>query len=285
MAKEVAMVMHATKKQQCKAISIMKLPTQIYHRFMRYPLFPPTKSFYKKHKKVVHALDEHGEVIAIVQNVTVEDFEALAAALRLVIENKANKTDTKYITPIKGRETEITIVHVNLSDLKRKLNRHSYIDIWTSLVKISHIDIVYDFVTEKGKHEKIILKPIIQAIATQDNQIEIHFMKLFFDNCFQKCLRFDLDVLLKLPPIAKNVYLYLMANTDKEIFRLQTILSRCLLTSREFKEQKKDLKRALNALKKLKLLKNFEITKDRVKIQYNRKQVKSSSQIPKHGSN
>lgn len=257
------------KEQKCKILQISKLPVLIYHRMMRYPVFPPTKTYYEKNKKIIHKLNEYGSVIAIPSDTTVEDFEKLCALMYLVKNNKAQKIDTEYYD--KESKTEVTIIESSLYELKKITNCHSYLAILESLIKISNMTIIYDFINSKNQHEKIFIKPIFKVVLVEGSyKIKIHFMKQFFDCCFNKGLYFDLDILLKLPPIAKNVYLYLLANMDKKIFCREKIISRCLIYAKTKKDQIKLLKRALQALQKFNVIKGYQINAGLVSVEFSK---------------
>jgi len=257
-----------TKKQ--KINHFLQTDTKIYHRLLRYPIFPATQKFFKKGKKIVHKLSENGTVLAIIESATVEDFEKMVAIIYLLRQGRATRFDTSYTHPKKpDMKIDVSIVETKLSYMKDVLNCNSYMHIIESLMRLSNIKIIYDFVTSKGIHEKIIHMPIILIEFDEKNNISIHFSQKFLDLCLdpQKTLFLDLDTLCRLSPYGKNLYLFLLANLDKKEFLIETLLERSLISFEvEKKYHKQFLKRALDNLVKVSFIKKYTITNRTVKI-------------------
>lgn len=232
---------------------------------MRYPSFPVNPR-----QKVVHKTSEKGTVISICNHVTVEDFEKLICVLYLVQVKKAEVIGAQITTNSKQIKDEIVIVSTTLYELKKASKLHDYSLILNSLLKIQNVTIIYDFFNEKTKkHEKIFLKPLFK-IETDGNKIDLYFFKLFFESCLKKALYFNFEIYLKLPATAKNLYFYLMSNSDKKEFITQRLLERTLLKY-EISKKKYEiqtLKRALSALQKYNVIKSFEVNKNKTIIQF-----------------
>lgn len=230
---------------------------------MRYPSFPISPK-----QKVVHKTNEKGTVISLCHNATVEDFEKLLSVLYLVQKGKAEVTEAQIITNDNQKKDDIIIVSTTLYEIKKISKLHDYSLIISSLLKFLNVVLIYDFFNEKkGKHEKIFLKPVFK-IETNENKIVIYFFRLFFESCLKKSLNLDIDIFLKLPAHAKNLYLYILANCDKREFYTSKLLERTLLKYEVSKKKYEIqiLKRALKSLEKNQVIKSFEITRDKTTI-------------------
>ncbi len=275
MAKTRTTTAQGTKNKTNKIAEIAAQPTSIYHRFIRYPSFP-----IKPVKKIIHSTNEGGTIVVMTNNATVEDEEKLFALVYLIQQNKAETIDAKIVAEKAAEDdlddNELVIIKTTLAEMKKITNAHDYNHITQALLRMSGVLMINDFINPKtGKHEKIYIRPIFKIDVSEDNKLTVYMFKKFLNLCLEKTLTFDLEKLLKLPPVAKNLYFFLYANMDKKTFDIATIAERTLLQI-DISEDKyliRYIRRAFDALKKNNLITNYEIdVKNRkVKPYYSKK--------------
>ncbi len=264
-----------TKNKTNKIAEISDKPTAIYHRLMRYPAFPV-----KPVQEVVHSTNEGGNVVIITNNTTVEDEEKLFALVHLTQTGKAEIIDAKIIADKADEDDEednnLVIVKTSLYQLFKVTGVHDYKRIVKSLVRMSGVLMISDFINpQTGKHEKRYVRPLFKVEVSRDNKLKVYMFRRFLDLCLKKSLMFDLTKLLRLPAIAKNLYFFLYANLDKKTFDIDTIAERTLLRidTSEKKYTIQNIKRAFDALKKEKIIFDYEVNlKNRkVKVHHSKK--------------
>jgi len=262
-----------TKNKTNKITEIAKQPTNIYHRFARYPAFPT-----KPVKKVIHKTNEGGTIIIMTNNATVEDEEKLFALVHLIQQGKAEVIDAKIVADKAAEDdfdnNELVIVKTNLYEMRKITNVHDYQHITDALLRISGVLMINDFINN-GKHEKIYIRPIFKVSVSEDNNLTVYMFKKFLNLCIEKSLTFDLKKLLKLPASAKNLYLFLYANLDKNTFNIDTIAERTLLRIDTTKNKyiMQNIRRALDAIKKNKVIADYAINlkTKKIKIYHSKK--------------
>ncbi len=269
-------------KNKTKIAEIAKEPVSVYHRFLRYPSFPITPR-----KEIIHSTNEGGKIIIVTNNATIEDEEKLFALVHLIQTGKAKVIDAKIVADKADEDDEednnLAIVETSLYQLFKITNVHDYKRIVDSLLKMSNVLMISDFIENNGKHKKRYVKPIFKLVVGENNKIKVYMYKRFLELCIKKALTFDLAIWLKLPPVAKNLYLFLYANLDKNTFSIDTIVERTLLRidTSEKKYTIKNVRRAFDALKKEKIIRDYQIDteKKKIKIQYSKKALEKDKKI------
>lgn len=277
MAKE-AMAMSKNAMQATQRIKIAEKSTSVYHRMMRYPCFPA-----KPTKKIVHPTNDNGTFIVLTNDATVEDFEKLMCLVYLTQQGKAEEVDAKIVAEKADEDDEednrLVIVKTSLYQLWKISKAHDYKHIVQALVKMSGVLMISDFVDPKtGKHAKRYVRPLFKVEVSEDKQLKVYMFRRFLDLCKNTLsLTFDLEKLLRLPKLAKNLYLFLYANYDKKEFNIDTIAERTLLKidAPEDKYLIQSIRRAFDALKKEKIIYDYQIDKKnrKVKVHFSKKQA------------
>ncbi|MDI6864642.1 hypothetical protein [Thermodesulfovibrio yellowstonii] len=237
----------------------------LYHRLLRYPCFPVAPL---KRNKIIHEL-KNGTVTILNRNATITDAQRLFSVVKLISEGKADIQHAAYYYD--NEIEEISIVKIQLKDIKATKNRNDYYEFIESIEKISTMSIFY-----KDSESVTILKPIVK-VTLNDFSIIIHFQKVFLDACLRKfysnkniSLAIDYDMFTSLTKHSKNLYMYLTAHRDKKCFEIMTLLNRCLflLTISNISDAIKKLKKCLNELVLKNYIKRFYFQNNKVYIQY-----------------
>lgn len=249
-----------------RTIKRKKSEIYLYHRLLRYPCFPVVPA---KRNKIIHELKNNSTVTIINRNATITDAQRLFGMIKLISEQKAEIQHAAY--KYDDEIEEISIVKIQLKDIKTTKNRNDYYEFLESIEKVSTISIFY-----KDPETVTILKPIVKV--TLDNfSLVIHFQKVFLDACLKKfystkniSLAIDYDIFTSLTKHSKNLYMYLTAHRDKKCFEITTLLNRCLflLTISNISDAIKKLKKCLNELVTKNYIKRFYFQSNKVYIQY-----------------
>lgn len=250
-----------TKKQKNM---LKNTDTKIYHRLVRYPIYPVSAR-----KKVVQSVDKGTIIMQSSTPVSIEHFEKLFVLLHLT---QTNKAEIEFLKSEKFEGKEFVLIRCKLFEIRKVLNSTNYENIIESFARLTFVNIIYDLVNFKEKERyKIVTHPILSAEHDVKNHtILVSIERFFYDVCLEKSLCINIKHFVKLSPIAKNIYLFLLANLDKEKFDLNTICQRCNLLGYKPADARKKIKKALSQIIDItKLIKGFKVEKDTIHISKN----------------
>lgn len=238
--------------------------TKIYHRLARYPVYPVSAR-----KKIVQKVDKGTIIMQSSTPVSVENFEKLFVLLHLI---QTNKAEVEFLQSEKFEGKEFVLIRCRISEIGKVLNSNDYEDMVESFAKLTFVNIIYDLVNFKGKERyKIITHPILSAEHDiKNNTILVSMEKFFYEVCLEKSMCINIKHFVKLSPIAKNMYFFMVANLDKEKYDLNTICQRCNLIGYRPSDARKKIRKALSQIRDItKLIRDFKVEKDTIYISKN----------------
>lgn len=237
--------------------------TNIYHRLIRYPMFPTVAGFETRQK-----IGSGYAIMKAKEKVSSEDAEKLFALIHEIQTGKAYHA----IAKADGFKEEVVFIETSLTSLSKTLNTHDKKNIAESLEKLATVTLIFDIHNygENKESFKLITHPLLFVRIDKDTgKITAAMEKFFYKICLEKALSISLNDYLKLKGCAKNLYLFLVANTDKSVFQLDTVIERCHLGHLERKQARRKLKEALLSIQNATgLIKSFSVEKDRVLVSF-----------------
>lgn len=232
---------------------------KVYHRLLRYPVFLCQSIKTDTEKSITIS---NGRII-VKTKATVNDFENLLCIMYLAQKKKAVITETKL------NNHELIAITVKLSELKKMNIKHDYNEIYKSIENFTTTTLFYDFCVSQNKYERLTLKPVFAVNIKKDEstqQIEVLMFKKFYDACIQKSLSIDIFKLTNIrSPYAKNLFTFIEANRDKNIFNIDTLLEKAHIDTKDRKRYVK-LNKALQQLVKVKAIKSYKKEKNKIHI-------------------
>lgn len=229
----------------------------IYNIILKYPPFLTSRRR-NKTTDIKHYLRNGGYIHATADcAVTVEDAEKMFAAILLSFQ------------PYRMKHGAIDVVscYVYLSDIKKLCNTHDYNSIFDSLQHIAKLTITQT--DEKGKTIQIthMLHKVVR-LEGNEGVIQMLLDYDFYAYCKNKATSLTIDVqkYIQLNPITKNLYSFIITNSNN-VFYEDTLIERALIqVSRRDKAQAM-LKNALQELKDAYVIKDYElITKNKQRM-------------------
>lgn len=239
--------------------------TNIYHRLVRYPMFPTVAGFETKQK-----IGSGYAIMKAKEKVSSEDAEKLFALIHEIQTGKAYHS----IAKAEGFDEEVVFIETSLTSLSKTLNTHDKKNIADSLERLATVTLIFDIkgFGEKKESFKLITHPLLFVrIDKNSGKITAAMEKFFYKICIEKPLSISIHDYLKLKGTAKNLYLFLLANMDKKTFNLPLICERCHIKLPQTDARKK-IKKALIQIKKISLIKSFKIEKSKVRITFKKNQ-------------
>lgn len=240
--------------------------TDIYHRIVRYPMFPTNPG-----KETKQKIGNGYAIMKAKEKVSSEDAEKLFALIYEIQTGKAYHS----IAKAEGFEEEVVFIETSLSSLAKTLRTHDKKNIEESLERLSTVTLIFDLKDYGDEKEnfKLITHPLLFVRIDETGRVTAAMEKFFFEVCLEKALSISLADYLQLKGLAKNLYLFLMANMDKTVFTLDLVIERCHLQHLERFEVRRKLKSALKNIQQTTgLIKSFKVEKDKIYASF-RKQI------------
>lgn len=249
-----------TKKNLPKTKKNKNTDTHVYHRLARYPVFPLSPK-----KKVVQQVKEGMVIMQSVAEVSTEHFEKLFVLLHL---DQKGLTEREILVSEKFEGKEFILIKCKIKEIAKILNSKDYKNIVEAFEKLATVTITFVLKNYKGEKERrLTTHPILFAdYKESETTILIGMEKFFYEICLEKSLQINIKHYVKLSPLAKNLYLFLLANYEKNEFNLDTVCQRTNLHLRP-SDARKQLRKALKQIANVTgLLKSATVEKDIIKI-------------------
>lgn len=200
---------------------------EVYRRILKYPPFTPGRAGGVMHIK--HQLTDGYIEATAPEHVTTEDAEKMFVCIVLA---KEKRSEEKTIT---------TSCHI--ADVRKIINCNDDKYIERALKRTAKLTLSMHF------SKKTIVTHIIHYVELDyaTGIITIVWDRLIYDACKTKALTLNLSLYIRLTPVAKNLYSFLIANQGREFYE-DTVVERCVIKAKRKDKAQEMLKKALNEL-------------------------------------
>lgn len=216
---------------------------QLYANLVKYPLFKIQPS-----SETIQQTNTGEVILKSAHPVSIHTEEKLFLLTYLLQKSKQQEND----------------LIIKLKQLAEITSLHDYKIILKEIQKIKSINL------KLIPNSDLLVSPITSySLNTQKNLIIITFDPKFLELCSCKyTLKINLDVYLKLNPIGKNVYKYLLANSSRESLKIESIKQRCHINITHYYHIREKLKKIMLFLKDSNIIKDFSFDKDKVNYSF-----------------
>lgn len=227
---------------------------KVYSKLLKYPMFPVIRD-----TEVTHYVN--GITVTMKSSIPVNTNteEKLFALLYLIRNNKAK------IELLSNKDIEYYVIKCKIKDLAEACATKNYRNIIEELENLLKIT----FAFTNPNNSKFSFTPVAAVkYDAPSGSITVVMNSIFYRLCNSSMtLHLNFKKYQKLPPAAKNVYKYLIANSDREYLLVDTIKERCHIKTSSKHHTVAKLKTIAELLKKENLLKSFKIDYPRFHFQ------------------
>lgn len=227
---------------------------KVYAKMLKYPMFPIVKD-----KEVTHYIGHITVTMSSSIPVNTNTEEKLFALLYLIRNEKAK------VELLSNKEIEYYVIKCNIKDLAKACSTKDYKNIIDELENL--LRVTFTFSNPNNSKFSFTSISAVKYDASTGN-ITVVMNSIFYRLCNSSMtLHINFEKYQKLPPAAKNVYKYLIANSDREYLLIDTIKERCHINTTSKHHTVAKLKTTAELLKKENLLKSFKINYPRFYFQ------------------
>ncbi len=216
----------------------------VYRRIIKYPCCALQR---KKGPMMLKHHSKNGTVtVQAPEYVTTEDFEKLYIVLMLAQQKKC-----------KVEETEYTIhIETNMKDIAAVINSNNYPSIFASLERLAKITVKYNFYNVVG------ILHVLDCVEwnKQNGKVKININKNFFDLCRMKFLSLNCITYTKLSPAARNIYCFLISNSQNT-YNEEILIERGVIQCTRRDNARRLLKQALDDLVQARIIQSYKVKK------------------------
>lgn len=219
---------------------------QVYSKMLKYPMFPIVRDI-----EVTHFI--HNIAITMRSSIPVStNTEEKLFALLYLIKNKIAKIEL-----LSNKEIEYYVIKCTIKDIAQACSTKDYKNIIDELENL--MKVTFTFANPNGS--RFSFTPIAAVKYDASTGIVTTVMNsIFYKLCNSNMtLHLNFEKYQKLPPTAKNLYKYLIANSDKECLLINTIKERCHIKTTTKHHTVAKIKKAAESLVKEGLLSFFKI--------------------------
>lgn len=219
---------------------------KVYSKLLKYPMFPIIKD-----TEVTHYVNDITVTMKSSIPVNTNTEEKLFALLYLIRNNKA-KTEL-----LSNKDIEYYVVKCKIKDLAEACSTKNYGNIIEELENL--LKVTFTFVNPNNSRFSFTPIAAVKYDAPTGTVTTV-MNSIFYRLCNSSMtLHINFEKYQKLPPAAKNVYKYLIANSDREYLLIDTIKERCHINTASKHHTVAKLRTIAELLKKENLLKSFRI--------------------------
>lgn len=225
---------------------------EVYRRVLKYPPVLPSRR--TGPMKIEHNLRGGGKItIESPESVTGEDMEKVFAILWL-------EQHKKHIS--KNISDDTVRIEVYMRDISILTNSNDYLNIIQSIVRVGKLSITF----LKDKKRGLLTRIVHEAEWNNTSGVvSVLLNRNFYDLCSEKGLTLNLNIYTSLPPVAKNLYSFLISNQGSE-FLEDTLTERAAIQASNKKDARKMLRRALDGLTSAGVITLWNINRGKVTI-------------------
>lgn len=199
----------------------------IYDHVLKYPPFAAKRR--PGPMRIEHKLKNGNSVVAeATESITTEDAEKLFAAI--LVSRVASESD----------EGATLICHIK--DIRKVTNDNDDEHIVTALERLKKLTITADY----GEH-KLVTGFVAEVTMHSSGLIVLVLTPSFWQYCRERRLSLNVDTYCSLPPVAKNLYSFIVSNSG-DVFKEETLIERAVIEDQRKDNAQLALKRALNVL-------------------------------------